>query len=222
MGASVPVRHRAGPRKGHSGAPSWRWPKSSATWVPAVQDNPELPDEGPQVIVDGQGLSWAEFGELLKPYNGWSFELRLGSEPSSRDASDTLERITVRTPIEESQSSRSRPRTQYWCLNPMRSFASSTPPPARTTDSRRRAHPEVGWVGHALATIHERITQKPIQEIHMSTTSDAQTAAPSSAALDGQIERANATDRTPVVFVHGLWLLPISRNRWADLFEEAG
>ena len=56
----------------------------------------------------------------------------------------------------------------------------------------------------------------------MSTTSDAQTAAPSSAALDGQIERANATDRTPVVFVHGLWLLPSSWNRWADLFEEAG
>src|SRR5947207_9011168 len=37
-----------------------------------------------------------------------------------------------------------------------------------------------------------------------------------------QIERANATDRTPVVFVHGLWLLPSSWNRWAELFEEAG
>src|SRR5438445_637052 len=37
-----------------------------------------------------------------------------------------------------------------------------------------------------------------------------------------QIERANATDRTPVVFIHGLWLLPSSWNRWAALFEEAG
>src|SRR5438046_5452152 len=37
-----------------------------------------------------------------------------------------------------------------------------------------------------------------------------------------QIERANATDRTPVVFVHGLWLLPSSWDRWAALFEEAG
>src|SRR5438270_143189 len=37
-----------------------------------------------------------------------------------------------------------------------------------------------------------------------------------------QIERANATDRTPVVFVHGLWLLPSSWDRWATLFEEAG
>ncbi|HET8786636.1 MAG TPA: alpha/beta hydrolase, partial [Candidatus Limnocylindrales bacterium] len=37
-----------------------------------------------------------------------------------------------------------------------------------------------------------------------------------------QVERANATDATPVVFVHGLWLLPSSWQRWAALFEEAG
>jgi non-heme chloroperoxidase len=37
-----------------------------------------------------------------------------------------------------------------------------------------------------------------------------------------QIERANATGRTPVVFIHGLWLLPSSWDRWATLFEEAG
>jgi non-heme chloroperoxidase len=34
--------------------------------------------------------------------------------------------------------------------------------------------------------------------------------------------KANATGRTPVVFVHGLWLLPSSWDRWAQLFEEAG
>ncbi len=38
----------------------------------------------------------------------------------------------------------------------------------------------------------------------------------------GQIDRANASGRTPVVFVHGLWLLPSSWERWADLFEDAG
>jgi non-heme chloroperoxidase len=37
-----------------------------------------------------------------------------------------------------------------------------------------------------------------------------------------QIERANATTATPVVFIHGLWLLPSSWDRWAALFEEAG
>jgi non-heme chloroperoxidase len=37
-----------------------------------------------------------------------------------------------------------------------------------------------------------------------------------------QLDRANATGRVPVVFVHGLWLLPSSWDRWADLFEAAG
>jgi pimeloyl-ACP methyl ester carboxylesterase len=36
------------------------------------------------------------------------------------------------------------------------------------------------------------------------------------------IEKANATGLTPVVFVHGLWLLPSSWQRWAEVFEEAG
>src|SRR5436305_7185372 len=39
---------------------------------------------------------------------------------------------------------------------------------------------------------------------------------------NAQIERANASSATPVVFVHGLWLLPSSWERWAALFEEAG
>ena len=37
-----------------------------------------------------------------------------------------------------------------------------------------------------------------------------------------QVERANKTGLQPVVFVHGLWLLPSSWDRWATLFEEAG
>ena len=37
-----------------------------------------------------------------------------------------------------------------------------------------------------------------------------------------QVEHANSSGKTPVVFVHGLWLLPSSWDRWVDLFEEAG
>jgi non-heme chloroperoxidase len=37
-----------------------------------------------------------------------------------------------------------------------------------------------------------------------------------------QIDKANQTGRTPVVFIHGLWLLPSSWDRWAQAFEEAG
>jgi pimeloyl-ACP methyl ester carboxylesterase len=37
-----------------------------------------------------------------------------------------------------------------------------------------------------------------------------------------QVEAANASGRTPVVFIHGLWLLPGCWERWATVFEEAG
>lgn len=37
-----------------------------------------------------------------------------------------------------------------------------------------------------------------------------------------QVERANASGKTPVVFVHGLWLVPSSWQNWMDLFAEAG
>ena len=37
-----------------------------------------------------------------------------------------------------------------------------------------------------------------------------------------QVEQANASGRTPVVFIHGLWLLPSSWDRWTQVFDEAG
>lgn len=37
-----------------------------------------------------------------------------------------------------------------------------------------------------------------------------------------QVHRANASGLQPVVFVHGLWLLPSSWDRWAAMFEDAG
>jgi non-heme chloroperoxidase len=37
-----------------------------------------------------------------------------------------------------------------------------------------------------------------------------------------EVRRANASGLVPVIFVHGLWLLPSSWNRWADVFEAAG
>jgi pimeloyl-ACP methyl ester carboxylesterase len=39
---------------------------------------------------------------------------------------------------------------------------------------------------------------------------------------DEEIEHANSTGLTPVVFIHGLWLLPSSWERWAEVFEKAG
>ncbi len=37
-----------------------------------------------------------------------------------------------------------------------------------------------------------------------------------------EIEAANAFGSTPVVFIHGLWLLPSSWANWADFFKQAG
>src|SRR5262249_42034684 len=53
-------------------------------------------------------------------------------------------------------------------------------------------------------------------------TTAAKEARPISQYEAAQVEGANATLATPVVFVHGLWLLPTSWDRWATLFEEAG
>jgi pimeloyl-ACP methyl ester carboxylesterase len=37
-----------------------------------------------------------------------------------------------------------------------------------------------------------------------------------------EINAANDSDKAPVVFIHGLWLLPSSWDRWRTLFEDAG
>ncbi|MFD0577326.1 esterase/lipase family protein [Dactylosporangium darangshiense] len=39
---------------------------------------------------------------------------------------------------------------------------------------------------------------------------------------DEQVTRANGTGRVPVLFIHGLWLLPSSWDRWGPVFAEAG
>src|SRR5206468_12804793 len=43
-----------------------------------------------------------------------------------------------------------------------------------------------------------------------------------SARENREIEAANASGKTPVVFIHGLWLLPSSWANWADFFKQAG
>ena len=37
-----------------------------------------------------------------------------------------------------------------------------------------------------------------------------------------QVNQANSSGKTPVVFIHGLWLLPSSWDRWTQVFEDAG
>ena len=37
-----------------------------------------------------------------------------------------------------------------------------------------------------------------------------------------QVDQANSSGNTPVVFIHGLWLLPSSWDNWVGLFEDNG
>jgi pimeloyl-ACP methyl ester carboxylesterase len=42
------------------------------------------------------------------------------------------------------------------------------------------------------------------------------------ASVEDQIDVVNASGLRPVVFIHGLWLLPSSWDRWAAVFAAAG
>jgi pimeloyl-ACP methyl ester carboxylesterase len=60
------------------------------------------------------------------------------------------------------------------------------------------------------------------------TTMIAAVSAPPSTATPDELRdaelvaKANADGRTPAVFIHGLWLLPNSWDRWAEVFDAAG
>src|SRR5690349_3528265 len=105
------------------------------------------------------------------------------------------------------------------CLRPRCSAsvgaASSAHPVPRPTrrpprsSARPRPHPDGG---ERSAAKEDRMTSDP-------TPTDA---AAVTAHEAEQVARANASGRTPVVFVHGLWLLPSSWDRWAQAFEDAG
>jgi non-heme chloroperoxidase len=45
---------------------------------------------------------------------------------------------------------------------------------------------------------------------------------PDSVPVEEQVAQANESGRVPVVFIHGLWLLASSWDRWAGVFAEAG
>ena len=69
----------------------------------------------------------------------------------------------------------------------------------------------------------DAIAQAPEDEMATAESSTSSTAPKTITEHEAQeVERANATGLQPIVFVHGLWLLPSSWDRWAEAFEEAG
>src|SRR5215469_8513690 len=69
-----------------------------------------------------------------------------------------------------------------------------------------------GWA-HSITSI-EWVDSRPTEgEFGMASISERE---------QREIEAANASGNTPVVFIHGLWLLPSSWANWADFFKQAG
>jgi pimeloyl-ACP methyl ester carboxylesterase len=62
------------------------------------------------------------------------------------------------------------------------------------------------------------ITQQELEQVERANA----TTASISERENREIEAANASGNTPVVFIHGLWLLPSSWANWADFFKQAG
>jgi pimeloyl-ACP methyl ester carboxylesterase len=67
-------------------------------------------------------------------------------------------------------------------------------------------------IGPTRVRAHARAANSPTERSTMSITSREQQ----------EIDRANASGLLPVVFVHGLWLLPNSWDKWRGYFESRG
>ena len=79
----------------------------------------------------------------------------------------------------------------------------------------------------APAQEHRRGTLGPLSVLGWSAPREPPSRASTKAATIAeheaeQVAQANASGREPVVFIHGLWLLPSSWDRWASVFEDAG
>jgi len=66
---------------GHKGSipPGWL-----GTSPPGPDEDPLSTGRSWRRLVDGQSLSWEDFGVLLRPYVGWSFQLHLGGRHRKR------------------------------------------------------------------------------------------------------------------------------------------
>src|ERR1700694_5960847 len=95
--------------------------------------------------------------------------------------------------------------------------------PPRRPSSRRSLSSATHWALAETRSAFRTLNRTATQEVDPMTTTGLDTPLDLEEQLDQeQVDRANASGRRPVVFVHGLWLLPSGWNRWAALFEEAG
>jgi non-heme chloroperoxidase len=77
--------------------------------------------------------------------------------------------------------------------------------------------------GFMLGPRHAQHNNQPAAEVALLNRTERETVmAVITEQEEEQVNRANASGLAPVVFVHGLWLLASSWDRWRTVFEEAG
>src|SRR5690348_1215060 len=85
----------------------------------------------------------------------------------------------------------------------------------------------MGFPGFEDVGVRRGFVVRPVagrrqRRIRMSSKSDVEPIVTISTEEAKQVERANESNKRPVAFVHGLWLLPSSWDNWVEVFEEAG
>src|SRR3954454_19112217 len=92
----------------------------------------------------------------------------------------------------------------------------------RALSTGRGCRGTMGLVAPATSYPAPSPVPSPAPRSAMSTASPADPSPSIDAETAAEIEAVNASGRTPVVFIHGLWLLPSSWDRWAEVFEQNG
>ena len=90
----------------------------------------------------------------------------------------------------------------------------SRPPKRPVQVTSAPAHEHAGGVLGPLSVLAWGGPREPLR-VSMQVTTIAEHEAK-------RVAQANASGREPVVFIHGLWLLPSCWDRWVSVFDEAG
>ena len=97
---------------------------------------------------------------------------------------------------------------------PVRHVVSQPPrPPVQTTPPPAHRRPGVAF--DPLSVVGRAGSRAGSSRVRTEATTIAEHEAE-------HVAQANASGRQPLVFIHGLWLLPSSWDRWASVFDEAG
>src|SRR5262245_821492 len=133
------------------------------------------------------------------------------------EALPTLHRCrSARTCVHAWSVCRWRPgRARGWCgvIGAEREALGRAEQPSRGIGDPCAKETQQALANGTVGSIGSRFLFHRLREFEMSSISERERR---------EIEAANASGNTPVVFIHGLWLLPSSWANWVEFFKQAG